>query len=660
VKIKLAMPGRTLHAKVWRVDVGRIKLFLLDTDIEENTPEDRLVTSQLYGGDIEMRFRQEVLLGVGGIRLLDALGIQPMLYHCNEGHAAFAGLERLRKLVQEEKLTFDQALEVVRASTLFTTHTPVPAGHDMFIEDILRTYIPHYPKRLGIDWDTFMNLGRLNENDPNEKFSMSVLAAHLSQEINGVSRIHGHVTQKMFRDLYPGYFPDELHISYVTNGVHFPTWVSEPMRNLYKEIFPWQFLGEQNEAGHWQAIQTVDAARLWGIRKQLKKELVDAIKEKLRRDMTLRGESPSTIFKMTGPLNDHTLTICFARRFATYKRAHLLFTNPDRLSKILNDPNRPVQLIYAGKAHPKDKLGQDHIKNIYEFSKRPEFIGKIIFLENYDMELAKKLVSGSDIWLNTPTRPQEASGTSGEKAIMNGTVNFSVLDGWWAEGYKPGAGWALREERTYSDQAIQDELDAETIYSMLEEEIVPTYYELNDQKVPEKWIGYVRNTISRVAPYFTMKRMIEDYYSRFYSKMYDRTRMMRENHFRMARELSNWKHRLIQGWESIEVTNITMTDSTRKPLVIGESFQAEITLNLNELSGTDIGIEVLFGQKVNDRIDHIAYKEEMQMVKQDGSEVVFHCEIPSNRAGVFDYVFRVYPRNPLLPHRQDFNLVKWI
>jgi glycogen phosphorylase/synthase len=660
VKIKLAFPGRTVVAKLWRVDVGRVKLYLMDTDIEENAFEDRAITSQLYGGDLDMRFKQEVLLGVGGIMTLDALGIKPALYHCNEGHAAFIGLERLRKYVQDEKLSFYQAMEVVRASSLFTTHTPVPAGHDAFFEETLRTYIPHYPSRLGISWEAFINLGRLNENDPDEKFSMSVLAARLSQEMNGVSRIHGRVTQKMFKGLYPGYFPEELHISYVTNGVHFPTWVSPPMRKLYDEIFPGQYIHEQNDASHWQRIHETDEGWIWGIKQQLRKELILELKERLTREMMQRQESPVNIFKVTGGLNEKALTICFARRFATYKRAHLLFADLSRLEKLLNNPQRPLQIIFAGKAHPNDKAGQDLIKKIYEISKRPEFIGKIFFLENYDMELAKKLVSGADIWLNTPTRPQEASGTSGEKAVMNGTINFSVLDGWWAEGYKPGAGWALKEERTYINQSIQDELDSETIYTILEEEILPTFYELNENQLPVKWISYIRNTISRVAPYFTMKRMIEDYYSRFYNRMFERSHLMQENNYQLAGELSAWKHKLIRGWESIELVNIVKTDSTRKPLVLGEVFAAEITLNMNELSGTDIGIEILFGQKVNDEIDHITYKEEMQMTSVDGNKVTFKCEIPSNQGGVFDYAFRVFPKNPLLPHRQDFNLIKWL
>jgi len=659
-KVSIAFPGRTLRARIWQVDIGRVKLYLLDTDIEENTTEDRAITSQLYGGDLEMRFRQEVLLGVGGIRLLDALKIKPTLYHCNEGHAAFIGVERLRRLVQNEKLNYYQALEVVRASTLFTTHTPVPAGHDAFTEDTLRTYIPHYPARLGISWESFINMGKLHENDPTEKFSMSYLAARLSQEMNGVSRIHGRVSQNMFKYLYPGYFSEESHISYVTNGVHFPSWVNPVMLKLYQKHFPADFMTEQNEAGHWQEVQQIEDATIWEARNTMRTELIEYLKDRVNKEMTARQESPVNIFKVTETLNDKALTICFARRFATYKRAHLLFTNLERLSKIVNNPDRPVQFLYSGKAHPNDGAGQDYIKKIYEYSKRPEFIGKIIFIENYDMELAKKLVSGSDIWLNTPTRPLEASGTSGEKAVMNGTVNFSVLDGWWAEGYKPGAGWALKEERTYTDQSIQDILDAETIYTKLEQEIIPTFYAQNEQGYSPKWVSYVKNTISRIAPYFTMKRMTEDYYMRFYNHMFDRTHLLVENKYKTAKEIARWKQRLIRGWESIEVISTKITDSNNSPLVIGESFAAEIVLNMNELSENDIGIEIIFGQRVNDEVAHITYKQEMQMMEHDDNRVRFYCEIQSDKAGVFDYAFRIYPKNPLLPHRQDFNLIKWI
>ncbi len=659
LKIAVAFPGRMVKARAWEVNVGRVKLYLLDTDVDENAPEDRSITNQLYGGDLEMRFRQEIVLGVGGTRLLDTLNIAPKLYHCNEGHAAFMGIERMRKLVQGEKLNFHQALEVVRASTLFTTHTPVPAGHDAFGEDLLRAYIPHYFERMGISWDYFMGMGRLNENDSTEKFSMSYFAARLSQEINGVSRIHGRVTQKMFQQLYPGYFAEESHISYVTNGVHFPTWVNNRMRSLYSEHFPAEYMSEQNNAGHWQAVHQIDDQLLWDVRCAMRKDLIDTLKNRLAREMTLRQESPVNIFKLTGKLNENALTICFARRFATYKRAHLLFTDLDRLSKIVNHPERPVQFLYAGKAHPNDQAGQDYIKKIYEISRMPEFIGKIVFIENYDMELAKMLVSGSDIWLNTPTRPLEASGTSGEKAIMNGTINFSVLDGWWAEGYKPGAGWALQEERTYADQNIQDILDAETIYTKLEQEIIPCFYAKNELGFSPKWMSYVKNTIARIAPYFTMKRMQEDYYNRFYYRMIDRSRLLSESKYKTAKEIARWKQKVIRAWESIEVVSVNISNPN-KNLMIGDVFSAEIILNTNELSPTDLGIEVLFGQIADQEATHISYKQEMTLAESDDNRARFICEIQSDSAGLFDYAFRVFPKNPLLPHRQDFNLIKWI
>lgn len=659
LKIAVAFPGRMVKARAWQVNIGRVKLYLLDTDVDENAVEDRSITNQLYGGDLEMRFRQEIILGVGGARLLDTLGIHPTLFHCNEGHAAFMGIERMRRLVQNEKLNFHQALEVVRASTLFTTHTPVPAGHDAFGEDLLRAYIPHYFERMGISWEYFMGMGRLNENDASEKFSMSYFAARLAQEINGVSRIHGRVTQKMFQNLYPGYFAEESHISYVTNGVHFPTWVNPRMRALYNNFLPAEYINEQNNAGHWQAIHQIDDNILWEARCAMRKDLIDTLKDRLNREMTLRQESPVNIFKVTGKLNENTLTICFARRFATYKRAHLLFTDLERLSKIVNDPEHPVQFLFAGKAHPNDKAGQDYIKKVFEISRMPEFIGKIVFIENYDMELAKKLVSGSDIWLNTPTRPLEASGTSGEKAIMNGTINFSVLDGWWAEGYKPGAGWALQEERTYQDQSIQDILDAETIYTKLEQEIIPCFYAKNEQGFSPKWVSYIKNTIARIAPYFTMKRMIEDYYNRFYQRMFDRTHLLSENKFKTAREIARWKQKVIRGWESIEVVSVTV-ENPKKMLVIGDSFSVDIVLKMNELSAMDVGMEVLFGQISEEEITHIAYKQEMKMVESDDNKVRFTCTIQSDSAGLFDYAFRVFPKNPLLPHRQDFNLIKWI
>ncbi|MBI5218767.1 MAG: alpha-glucan family phosphorylase [Bacteroidia bacterium] len=660
VHIKLALPGRVLHAKVWVVDVGRIPLYLLDTDIEENSDEDRSITHELYGGNWENRFKQELLLGVGGIRVLDTLHIKPDLYHCNEGHAAFIGLERLRKYVQEDNLSFNEAIEVVRASSLFTTHTPVPAGHDTFDEHILRTYIPHYAERLGISWEAFMGLGRMDENNPNENFSMSVLAAKLSQEVNGVSRIHGRVTREMFVDLYKGYYPEESHIGYVTNGVHMRTWAARPWQILYKKEFGLGFYDDQSNSDWWHKIYKVPDQTIWEIRQNLRKELIDYLKIRLTDELTKREEDPKLIFKVIDALNENALTIGFARRFATYKRAHLLFADLERLAEIVNNKEKPVQFIYAGKAHPHDKAGQDLIKKIINISKSPQFLGKIIFVENYDIELAKKLVQGVDVWLNTPTRPLEASGTSGEKAIMNGVLNFSVLDGWWAEGYIPNAGWALKEERTYQNQLFQDELDAETIYSMFEDDIIPPFYNIGAKEVPVKWVSYIKNNIADICPRFTMKRMIDDYYEKYYFKMLNRSAKIKENNYALARKIANWKNKLIRGWESIEVISIKIPDSSVSPLLMGDGFKTEIVLDTNEIPGEDIGIEVLFGQKENDEVKQILFKEEMKIESVENHHATFSCQIPTNKAGVFDFAFRIFPKNKYLPHRQDFNILKWV
>ncbi len=660
VKFKIALPGRNVLVKAWRVDIGTVPLYLLETDIKENTPEDRTITHRLYGGDNELRFKQELLLGVGGIRLLEIIGIKPTIYHCNEGHAAFIGIERIRNLVQDSNLSFYQALEVVRASQIFTTHTPVPAGHDTFPEATLRAYIAHYPERMNLTWENFMNLGKIYENDPSEKFSMSVLAAKLSSEMNGVSKIHGKVTQEMFADLYPGYFTQELHIGHVTNGVHFPSWVGAPWKKLYDKTFDEKYYFDQTNKEYWAKIHDVDDKEIWDIRNELRSRLIDRITKRLEKEMTQRQENPKLFFKIKQTISNKKLTIGFARRFATYKRANLLFMNLERLDKIVNNPKFPVQFIFAGKAHPNDKAGQDLIKMIYEVAHKPEFLGKIIILENYDIQLSKYLTQGVDIWLNTPTRPLEASGTSGEKAIMNGVVNFSVLDGWWAEGYKPEAGWSLKEERTYQNQDIQDELDAETIYNILEDEIIPTYYELNNKGIPERWISYVKNTISQIAPEYTMRRMLLDYQQKYYNKLIKRANLFYENHYEKACALAAWKQKLLRGWDSIEVFRYNVTQCEKRPLALGECFNAEIVLDMNELDGTDIGIEIIFARTIDGKLQETIYKEEMQMTNIENRHVTFTCTIPADRVGVFDYAFRVFPKNPLLAHRQDFNLVEWL
>ena len=499
-----------VYASVWRVNVGRIKLYLLDTDNNMNSEFDRPITHALYGGDWENRLKQEILLGIGGVLTLKKLGIHKDIYHCNEGHAALCNIQRLLDYVQEG-LSFNQALELVRASSLYTVHTPVPAGHDYFDEGLFSKYMSGYASVLGISWDELIGMGRQNPDDHSERFCMSTFACNTCQEVNGVSWLHGKVSQQMFANIWKGYFPEESHVGYVTNGVHFPTWASTSWQRLYRKHFDKDFMKDQSNESIWEAIFDVSDEEIWKTRMELKTKLIHYIREKFRDSWLKNQGDPSRVISLMDKINPNALLIGFGRRFATYKRAHLLFTDLDRLAKIVNNPHYPVQFLYTGKAHPADGAGQGLIKKIYEISQRPEFLGKIIFLENYDMQLARRLVSGVDIWMNTPTRPLEASGTSGEKALMNGVLNLSVLDGWWLEGYREGAGWALTEKRTYDNQAYQDQLDAATIYSLLENEILPLYYARNSKGYSAGWVKTIKNSIAHIAPHYTMKRQLDDY-----------------------------------------------------------------------------------------------------------------------------------------------------
>ena len=660
IRVAIALPGRIVMAKAWKLEVGRVPLYLLDTDVKENSEEDKKLTAQLYGGDNEHRLKQEMLLGLGGIRLLNKLGIQPDIFHSNEGHSAFIGLERIKNLMEKEKLDFQSAKEFVRGTNLFTTHTPVPAGHDTFEEHLMRAYLSHFSELFQISWDDFMALGRFDANNKQEKFSMSVLAARLSQEINGVSKIHGRVSREMFRALYPGYYAEELHIGHVTNGVHYFTWTDKRWQQLYRESFDATFESNQHQANHWEKIYDLPDEQLWKTRLDVKKQLIEFVKNKIRHDLTQRQESPRLILDSLKHLNENTLFFGFARRFATYKRAHLLFTNPERLAALVNNPEKPVIFLFAGKAHPHDQAGQDLIKKIIEFSKMPQFIGRIIFLENYDMIMGKMLTNGVDVWLNTPTRPMEASGTSGEKAIMNGVVNFSVLDGWWAEGYQEGAGWAIPENRTYQNQQLQDELDAEMIYQRLEDEIIPTYFNKNSEGISKQWMSHVKNTIAKIAPHFTMQRMLNDYYQQFYKPLFENAITLKKNHFQAAEELAQWKLKLTQAWPDIKVNSILVPDTTRGAMPYGKHFVAEVVLDIANLHPEDLGAEIIMGNKTNGDIDKIVFSQTMDGQLIDGGKMRFYCEFPLTHSGIIDYAFRLFPKHPLLRHRMDFPLVKWI
>lgn len=660
LKISVGIKGRMVFAKIWKLKVGRISLYLLDSDLDENNWEDRSLTHQLYGGNNEHRLRQEILLGIGGIRALEALQIKTDIYHCNEGHAAFMGLERLKNLIVDKGLSFVEAKEVVRSSSLFTTHTPVPAGHDYFPENLLKDYLLNYAFELGIDWSTFVALGKIDPNNDHELFSMSHLAIRLSQEVNGVSELHGEVSRNMFASLYSGYSPEELHIGYVTNGVHYPTWIAKPWHDLYVETFGQAFLKDQSNKDHWRKIQQVPAEKIVQIRKALKTKLLDYTKAKMKADLQRRGENPRIIFEILKGIDEKALVIGFARRFATYKRAHLLFTNTERLAQLVNDPDRPVMFIFSGKAHPADRGGQQLIRQIIEISKRPEFVGKVIFLENYNMNVAEYLVQGVDVWLNTPTRPKEASGTSGMKAAMNGIMNFSVLDGWWAEGYRPDAGWALPLERTYQDQELQNQLDAETIYNILENEIIPAYFDQDSDGISQNWVSFIKNIIAEVAPDFTMKRMMDDYLGRFYNKLNERSRSVQASKYKAAKTLAGWKKSLIQKWDQVEVANIQTLDTDNHALPFGSPFKASVELFLAGLNPNDVGVEVVFFRKNREEQLELKLVEPLTQVKATENKATFEIQIDPKFAGVFEYGFRVFPKHPLLPHRQDLNLAFWV
>ena len=659
--ITIAFPGRTLYARIWKVEVGRITLYLLDTDIEENIYEDRGITYQLYGGDWENRLKQELLLGIGGIRALRTMGIHSEIYHCNEGHAAFIGLERLREYVQDKGLSFTEALEIVRSSTLFTTHTPVPAGHDAFSTDMLGKYIGHFTDKLKIDWNTLMSLGMVDPYNQDEKFSMSNLAANLSQEVNGVSWLHGKVSQDILSYLWPGYLPEELHVNYVTNGVHYPTWTAPEWKEVHAKVFGEAFASHHYDRSCFGGIRKVSNEEIWKIRCALKTKLINKVKECLSDTSIANHYSPHHIVEIKNTLRDDILTIGFARRFATYKRAHLLFRDLDTLDTIINNPERPMQFIFAGKAHPADKAGQDLIKRIVEISKMPQFIGKIVFVPNYDITLAKYLVQGVDIWMNNPTRPLEASGTSGEKAVMNGVMHFSVLDGWWVEGYKEGAGWALQMERTYDDQNFQDELDAATIYNIFESDIAPKYYDKNSKGISSVWIETIKNCVAEVACDFTTNRMMSDYFRKFYTPMAERYNKMIESDYAMARAISQWKRKMRREWSKIEVLNNSTISNVSGALTLGNDYEATLTVALgNDVNPQDLGIEILLAEY--NKKGRLRIKEVFPYTLKECENGVatYVCKIVPDKTGAFQVAARMYAKHDLLPHRQDFELVKWL
>ena len=647
-----------VHAYVWRVNVGRVKLYLLDTDNELNSDFDRPITHSLYGGDWENRLKQEILLGIGGMLLLKKLGIKKDIYHCNEGHAALCNLQRLCDYVQEG-LTFNQALELVRASSLYTVHTPVPAGHDYFDEGLFGKYMGGYPSKLGITWDEFIGMGRTNPDDHGERFCMSTFACNTCQEVNGVSMLHGWVSQKMFAPIWKGYYPEENHVGYVTNGVHLPTWVATGwLTNIYEKYLDPAFMSDQSNEARWQGIYNCPDDVLWNTRLLMKKNLTFYLEKQFSATWLKRQNDPSRITKLAQHFNPNALIIGFCRRFATYKRAHLLFTDLNRLSQIVNNPERPVIFLFAGKAHPADGAGQGLIRRIFEISQLDEFQGKVVFVEDYDFLLARRLVSGVDIWMNTPTRPMEASGTSGEKAEMNGVVNLSVKDGWWLEGYREGAGWALTEKRTYQNQGYQDRLDAATIYGLLENEIIPLYYDKDKDGISKGWLKVVRNSIAQIAPHYTMKRQLDDYYEKFYNKEAKRFKEIAKDNYKLAKDIAQWKETVAERWDAISVVSSNW-DFPAIGAETGQKYHLHCVINEQGLDDA-VGLEkvdIYTDKNGEERIFHV---EPLKLTGRDGNNYTFEAELAPQQSGNYRSAVRMYPKNNNLPHRQDFCYVRWL
>ncbi len=650
---------RTVYCHVWRVQVGRISLYLMDTDLEKNNLSDRQITHNLYGGNWENRMKQEYLLGIGGILLLQHLGISKEIYHMNEGHAALISAQRLADYVEQKGLPFDVALEVVRSSSLYTVHTPVPAGHDYFDEELLGRYMGHFPHRLGISWQEFIDMGRTTPGS-SEKFSMSVFALNTCQEANGVSYLHGVVSRSMFAPVWPGFFAEELHVGHVTNGVHLPTWASPESQAFYKKHLGTDYVSRQADESTWAAIEHIPSDEIWQLRSQLKENLLHYITHDYRKRWLRANDGSANLPEGLDCIGLNTLLIGFARRFATYKRAHLLFTDLDRLSRLVNHPDRPVRFLFAGKAHPADGGGQGLIKHITEISRRPEFEGKIIFLENYDMHLASKLIAGVDVWLNTPTRPLEASGTSGEKAEMNGVLNFSVLDGWWYEGYRPNAGWALTDKTTYHDQQMQDRLDAHTIYDMLEREIIPLYYDKEGKSYSEGWIHHIRNSMMYIAPHFTMRRMMDDYYDHFYKPLSQRQQAVSASSYAMASEIVEWKKQTAAHWDEMQILRVNASGFELRTTNTDVIQSLEVEIDRGGLTA-GLKVELIVASDDNQGGLTLAQSIPLELVEQsaDSRWQKYHVDCRLKNPGIHRVAIRVTPHSALLPHQMDFAYVRW-
>jgi starch phosphorylase len=657
LSVEVAFLGRTVRARVWKLEVGRVVLYLLDANIPDNDSVDREITSRLYGGDLHMRIRQEILLGIGGVRALRRLGQEPTVCHMNEGHSAFLGLERIRNIMEEHGVSFAEAREAITASNVFTTHTPVPAGNDRFPADMVREYFRDYVKPLGISLETLVGLGRENPEDPREEFCMTVLALHLAAHYNGVSKLHGEISRRMWRRLWPGIPEKEIPIGHVTNGVHTHSWLSDEYARLFERQLGPRWLEDYDDRDLWRRVGEIPDNELWRAKERLRDRLVSFVRERLKRQLTRQGSPRARIIEAEGVLDPEVLTIGFARRFATYKRAYLVLKNVERLKKILLDRDRPVQLVMAGKAHPHDHPGKEIIRQIAQLSRGGEFQHRIVFIEDYDLEVARVLVQGCDVWLNTPRRPMEASGTSGMKAALNGSLNLSVLDGWWCEAFNGENGWAIGTGEEHSDHSYQDEIESRMLYDLLESEVVPLFYRRGPDGVPREWIARMKASLSSICPVFNTHRMVEEYIERFYMPAAVNSSMLVRDDFQSARELATWKESIRRHWQEVAVLSVAA--DTGREVELGSHLEITVQVLLGSLQPEEVSVEVLHGPL--DFAGEIVNGESLPLnfQRSEGSVAFFHGGVPCRQAGRHGFAVRVLPFRRELSHKFETGLLAW-
>ena len=665
--IEVEMLNRPVRAQVWVVRIGRIPLYLLDANVPENTPEDRHITAQLYGGDQEMRIRQEILLGIGGVRMLKALGINPKAFHMNEGHSAFLSLDRCRLLMAEQGLSFSEASEAVRASNIFTTHTPVPAGNDAFEPWLIDKYFANYWPQLGIGREEFFALGRQEPTNKEEPLNLTVLALRMSGYRNGVSELHGAVSRKLWANVWPGLPIDEVPVTHITNGIHARTFLSHEMAAVYDRYLGPRWQEKPADMTVWKAVDTIPDTELWRTHEQRRERMVVFARRHFRQQLLKRGAGANELALAEEILDPEALTIGFARRFATYKRANLILADPERLAKLLVDPGRPVQIVFAGKAHPRDNPGKDLIRQIVHAARKEPFRRSLVFLEDYDMNVARYLVQGVDVWLNTPLRPMEASGTSGMKAAANGALNLSIPDGWWAEGYESDVGWAIGSGESYDDLEYQNKVESQALYDLLEKEVVPLFYERGSDKLPHGWIKKMKRSMSKLAPMYNTNRMVRQYAEKFYANAAARWERLTADDMAEARELAAWKAHFRHNFASVRVESVSddmagpQGPSRGQGALVGRDIHVEATIDTGALEAKDILVELYYGPLDEDGQLHTGEAIRMEQTgEMENRKVKYTVAMPCTRSGMTGYTVRVLPQHPAVSDPREMGLVRWV